>query len=248
MENIKQVSLINTGLLFEYVEDGQYQYLYINDKQSEEILAREINASNHIKIDDVDDIIFFQDLIKSGYFIRQYDNKEGQLSYKCGKLYLYLDDDKDEDYIKDVMSQAQMLGIHHVVLVGDVFQRKDFGKIVVFCKNNGFYCSIQSNCSGYDRINTSFLEKVDNILIESKNVSTTMISQLTQFLYNKNIPYTLITEDNDYEYEYGIYDMKIDSCGDVYICDVECNDNIADNNLGVLWADLSEDIINKLVT
>jgi len=247
---VKQISLVQSGLLFEYIDSHIYQYLYVNKKQSMDILNRNLSECQDSAIDDLDDqsILDLQSLVLKGYAIREYRAETGELCNKCEKLLLEINEDSNKDDIKHILSEARVFDIKNVVLFGDVFLYPDLQEILVFINNNGIFCNVQSECAGCENIKASTLRLINNIVIE-EGMSKSQLHKRMQYFYNNNIAFGILEFDGCLELmqQYNIEKqdnmfsdnyMQIDDDGSIHVVQSanECNSDInTDDSLAQIW-------------
>lgn len=186
--NIAQISLIDSGLLFEHVSNGCYNFVYIDREQSEAILETDIDFTANPPIHrppkvSSSDTEKIRAMIMRGYPIREYRNPNGELSYKCEEAYVYLDNDLNKDVLYNILIQMRVFGVVPIFLAGNVFTYKYLEEVILFLKQRNAFLYVVCNQKYMPQdIPLRILQDVDYVLIDHRNMSVGQLEELSEHL------------------------------------------------------------------
>jgi hypothetical protein len=202
MDKIKQISIIDSGLVIEYVENKQYNFFHINREQTQEIFNMNIDFGKHKPIfsptelgpEVIQDI---QDIILQGYPIREYKNQDN-FYHKCGEVTIDFSHDLSRGYAKDFLFKAKIFGVSCAIFKGDIYE--DYvDEILLFAQENKIFSYVlYENQCGFDKID--IWSNIDFVIIDANSISTSVLSKVILYFYEKKIGYGIINFDGDFDF------------------------------------------------
>jgi len=243
--NIKQISLIDSGLFIEYETPQGIESLCCNRAQTDEILGM------HVKFQDnpplftpkeisIEQVEAAKKMVLQGYPVREYKTRSDGFYHKITEAVIHIEPNMVLDDFKSILLRLNIFGVFSYVLKGDL-QNPNLEEIVSFLHGAGRFISVFCDSTVViESLSFQVCRKIGAVIFDMTQVSTAHILKILPFLTQNNISCGLINYDGDNSFfeTHGIIDLSSQD----RFCD-KCSIHLSQNKVEYFCLDKSKEFV-----